>query len=146
MPSVEVEDAIVVDEHPAPESLFALSLNLDVNEHPDLAPIVQIDLDQLVGQSATDCSAGGDLLQFRIQKHEAARPIYGRVNVRKEEGHKVWKETDEDVFPRRIIILPRRLILFGRRGTGDLHFFCVSISRRLRRSTLPTALLGNDGT
>ncbi|MCG3159603.1 MAG: hypothetical protein JMDDDDMK_00597 [Acidobacteria bacterium] len=106
-PVVEVEDAIVINEHPSRESPLALSLDFDVNENPDLAAIAQVDLDQLVGQTASNRRVGGDLLQLLIEKLEAARPVDGGMDVRTEEGYEMREVAREDVFPRRIVILPR---------------------------------------
>jgi hypothetical protein len=109
----------VVDEQPLVENQLPLVLDFQVQQYPPFAPVFEEDLDQLVNpQRRTLSSAitasvladaqfafnpGADLLQLLRQKLVRATPIKQLINLRKEEGQKVWEEPFDRNLPRTVV-------------------------------------------
>ena len=108
--TVSVKNSIVIHKHPSPKIRFALSLNFDVDQNPNLTPIAQVNFDQLIRQPLPQLSLDSNLLQFLVKKFKAPRPVNLGINIAVEKPHKRRKKLRQHFFPRRIIF--RLLINF----------------------------------
>lgn len=66
-PIIQLVGRRVVVEHPACEVFFIRTPNLDVNEQPAFAAVVQPDLEEHVGDLFAGLSVAHDLLKFLVQ-------------------------------------------------------------------------------
>ena len=66
--SVAIPQAILIGKHPLGKFNFGLTLHFNVNQHPGLATVFRIDLDQFIGVTSAAFGTNRNLLQFLIKE------------------------------------------------------------------------------
>ena len=95
---VAVVDPVVVDKHPFGELSIALILDFDMDENPRFLPILEPDLEELVGEAQTEFRLAHNLLQFLVQRFIIPAPVNRRVRSGKKNLRKWRKKCSSTSF------------------------------------------------